>query len=185
MGLDIKIIEEAQRGKAYAQGKIYDLYSGAMLGICVRYLGNIADAEDVLQEGFIKVFRSLDKADFNTVSSFSAWIKRIMINTALNHIRNQKKYSLEEWNDNYAHDIPEEAIVDEADSFTQEELLEMIQQLPEGYRMVFNLYVFEKYSHQEIAEVLGISQNTSKTQLFKARRYLQKKLFERMKINIH
>jgi len=180
MNLDFKIISEAQKGKASAQEKIYDLYSGAMLGICARYCRNISDAEDVLQEGFLKAFMNISKSHFETVPSFSAWLKRIMINTALNHIRAQKKnLFIDEWNDNI--ESTELSYEDSANSnigISQKEILNMIQTLPDGYRTIFNLFVFEKYSHQDIAITLGISVNTSKTQLFKARKILQKKIKE-------
>jgi len=175
MSLDIKIISDAQKGKASAQSKIYDLYAGAMLGICVRYTGNLSDAEDVLQEAFIKVFTHISKYTFNTIPSFSAWIKKIMVNTALNHIRSNKKNKIfSDSNDIENTEVEEEVTVEDTETkLSQRQLLEIIQNLPEGYRMVFNLYVFENFTHKEIADSLEISVNTSKTQLFKARKMLQ------------
>jgi len=171
MSLDIKIISDAQKSKAYAQSKIYDLYAGAMLGICVRYIGNLSDAEDVLQEAFIKVFTHISKYTFDNIPSFSAWIKRIVVNTALNYIRANKKHKI--FTDSNEIEIQETETEEIETPLSQQQLLEIIQNLPEGYRMVFNLYVFENFTHKEIAESLEISVNTSKTQLFKARKLLQ------------
>lgn len=181
--LDTKIITDCKKGKAYAQDKIYDLYSGAMLGICVRYATDIAEAEDILQEGFIKVFTKISKYDFSSVASFSAWIKRIVVNTALSYIRDNKKHKIfDEINENTEMHVQEE-IEEHKISISQKEILELIQQLPDGYKLIFNLFVFEKYTHQDIATEFDISVNTSKTQLFKARKLLQTRVLEKMKKN--
>lgn len=148
-----------------------------MLGVCMRYASNRDEAEDIVQEGFIKVFQRI--TSFRREGSFEGWIKRIMINQALNHYRKNRKQPY--------HSVIEE--IDETEILNLEEpepldpipadtLLNMIQKLPEGYRMVFNLYVFEEYSHKEIAESLNVSESTSKTQLLKARRLLRKKIIE-------
>ncbi len=184
MALDIKIISDCKRGKAYAQEQIYDLYSGAMLGICMRYAKDKSEAEDILQEGFIKVFTKIGLYDFNTVNSFSAWMKRIIVNTALNYIRDNKKHNIfsdidEENTDALSYE-PEE--MEQKITISQQEILQLVQELPKGYKLVFNLYTFEKYSHQDIAIELSISVSTSKTQLFKARKLLQKRIKE--KINL-
>jgi len=142
----------------------------------MRYCKDKSEAEDIMQEGFIKVFSNLKK--FRGEGSFEGWIKRIMVNTAINHYQRNLKH--------YFHDQLEEiqeAIGDYNDqdfhpdeNITRRKLLSLIQELPEGYRFVFNLYVFEDYSHKEIADTLNISVNTSKTQLFKARRWLMKRV---------
>lgn len=181
MALDIKIISDCKRGKSYAQERIYDLYSSAMLGICARYAKDITEAEDILQESFIKVFTKISKYDFNTVNSFSAWIKRIVVNTALTHIRDNKKYNIFSDIDKENTDLlsfdSEENEVDYP--ISQTEILQLIQELSIGYKLVFNLYVFEKYTHQDIAIELNISVSTSKSQLFKARKILQKKILKK------
>jgi len=181
MSLDTKIISDCKRGKSYAQSRIYDLYSGAMLATCLRYIKDRAKAEDVLQEAFVKIFKNVSNYEFETVGNFSAWLKRIVVNTALNYIRDNKKHDIfsDVDADNYellSYDPEEEN--NQKLGISQEEILKLIQDLPEGYRIVFNLYVFEKYSHQDIAAELGISVNTSKTQLFKARKILQKNVKE-------
>ena len=137
--------------------------------------GGIHQAEDIVQEGFIKVFQRI--SSFRREGSFEGWIKRIMINQALNHYRKNRKqpfFSVIE-------EIDETEIIDTdepepLDPVPPGLLLDLIQNLPEGYRMVFNMYVFEEYSHKEIAEALNVSESTSKTQLLKARRLLRKKL---------
>jgi len=182
MSLDTRIIKDCKKGKAYAQDKIYDLYSGAMLAICARYTVDIAEAEDVLQESFIKVYKNISKYEFESVSSFSAWIKRIVVNTALTHIRDNKKHKIfDEIDEKTEMYVQEQEQEEQAVTISQKEILELIQQLPDGYKIVFNLYVFEKYSHQDIATELDISVSTSKTQLFKARKLLQKQVLEKMK----
>jgi len=184
MSLDTKIITDCKKGKAYAQDKIYDLYSGAMLGICARYATNIVEAEDILQESFIKVFIKISKYDFTSVASFSAWIKKIVVNTALNYIRDNKKHKIfDEIDDKVEMHIQEQEQEEPNINISQKEILELIQNLPDGYKIVFNLYVFEKYTHQDIATELDISVNTSKTQLFKARKLLQTRVLERINKN--
>jgi len=181
MRLDSKIIKDCKKGKASAQEKIYDLYSGAMLGICARYSNDIMEAEDILQESFIKVFKKISNYDFASIASFSAWIKKIVVNTALNHIRDNKKHRIFENIDHEADLYIHEQEIEEYNiNISQKEILELIQNLPRGYKIVFNLYVFEKYTHQDIATELDISVNTSKTQLFKARKLLQTKVLEKI-----
>ncbi len=142
----------------------------------MRYCKDKSEAEDIMQEGFIKVFSNLKK--FRGEGSFEGWIKRIMVNTAINHYqRNLKHYfhnQLEEIQEAIGDYNDEDFHPD--DDITRRKLLSLIQELPEGYRFVFNLYVFEDYSHKEIADTLNISVNTSKTQLFKARRWLMKRV---------
>ena len=168
MNVDRKIIEDCIAGKRRAQNKLYNSLSGVMLGLCMRYSKNLAEAEDILQEGFIKVFTHIKK--IKDYSALEGWIRRIMINTAITYIKKNKVY-FEALNET---EIPEQDAEDDVFYPVDPEiLLEIIQQLPEGYRMVLNLYVFEGYSHKEIAELLSISENTSKTQLFKARRNIR------------
>jgi len=184
MSLDIKLISDCKKGKAEAQDKIYDLYSAAMLGICARYADNIEEAEDILQDSFIKIFTKVSKYQFESVAPFSAWMKRIVVNTALNHIRNNKKNKIFDQLDEKVEMQYQESTTENSNiNISQEDILKLIQNLPSGYKLVFNLYVFEKYSHQDIAAELGVSVNTSKTQLFKARQMLQKQVMEKVKKN--
>lgn len=139
------------------------------------------DAEDVLQEALVKVFSGIGKFEWVNEAMFRAWLKRIVVNAALNHIREMTKVTFISIEDNLS--LPssdDEADISPVENLNPEELLLHIQALPEGYRVVFNLYVFEKFSHKDIAEQLGISENTSKTQLLKARRLLKKRVFEKL-----
>lgn len=175
MTVDQKIIEGCIAGKRSAQSQLYEKFSKGMLGVCLRYCRNLEDAEDVLQEGFIKVFRSIHT--FRGESYIGAWIKRIMINTAISYNKKIMSSGLTKTDmpdaDFLGEQETEEIIIHSVDP---QKLLAYIQELPEGYRTVLNLYVFEGYTHKEIAESMGISENTSKTQLFKARAYLRNKL---------
>jgi RNA polymerase sigma-70 factor (ECF subfamily) len=160
---------------------LYVKYSPALLSICLRYCGNLADAEDVLHDGFIKIIRNLPKFKHRSNGTLGSWMKRIMVNTSLNYIRDhakEKKFldidPISEW---INMEEPEDSWFDElAEKINPDKVMEMICQLPPGYRTVFNLYVFELHSHREIAGLLGCSENTSKSQLSKARGMLRNKL---------
>ncbi len=171
MTVDHKIIEDCKSGKRRAQSILYNMYAGVMLGICLRYSRNLNEAEDIMQEGFIKVFRYI--GNLKDPDALKAWIKRIMINTAITHSK-KNKIHFDELNEDTISEIEQE---DESYSPVDPEvLIGLIQKLPEGYRMVLNLYVFENYSHKEIANMLNISENTSKSQLFKARKSIRSSL---------
>ncbi len=182
MTLDDKLIRDCIKGKSKALDKLFDQYSPVLLGLCMRYSSDSQEAQDIMQEGFIKIFFNVKKFRKIEGGSFEGWMKRIMVNTALNHIRKKNARR-----DTVDFDALEERIGDQnIDAYsqddevhvTEEEILAMIQALPTGYRSVFNLFVFEKYGHKEIADMMGVSENTSKTQLLKARKYLQKKINE-------
>ncbi len=144
-----------------------------MYGVCLRYARNCDDAKDILHDGFIKVFSYI--ADFKGEGSFEGWIRKIMVRTAINVYRrhNSRWFSMDE-DINININETEEVTIE--DSLSYDELIKHINSLPDGYRMVFNLYVIEGYKHHEIAEMLGISESTSKTQLLKARKMLMKKI---------
>ena len=153
-----------------------------MLNVCLRYSHDRDEAEDILQEGFIKVFRHLHT--FKKSGTLENWIRRIMVNEAINLIRKNKKQQMFE----YIDEINENEIPEPFESMQvlttppAEVLMSMIQSLSPGYRMIFNLFVFEEFSHKEIASQLGISENTSKTQLRKARKALIKMLLTKKQI---
>lgn len=178
MAIDEQIVKDCIAGKRQAQNVLYDTFAPMMLGVCMRYCRDRDEAEDVLQEAFIKVFLNLHS--YRGEGSLAGWIKRVIVNHAINYINKKNKAAKLEKID----EIRETEIlvlndtVDFPDEFNPALLLKLIQDLPAGYRMVFNLHVFEDYGHKEIAEVLGISENTSKTQLFKARRWLKNKIEE-------
>ncbi|MCX6273529.1 MAG: sigma-70 family RNA polymerase sigma factor [Bacteroidetes bacterium] len=170
---EAELIKGCLEGKKDIQKQFYHRYASTMLGVCCRYFDTREEAEDALQEGFIKVFTNL--GSFRNEGSLEGWIRRIIINTSLNLIRNHLKYQF--------HTSIEEAesqVIDDSDivgEMSREEMLKLLQDLPPGYRLVFNFYEIEGYSHKEIADMLAISVSTSKTQLLKARKWLQKRLF--------
>jgi RNA polymerase sigma-70 factor (ECF subfamily) len=178
---DQEILEGCKSGEKDAFGLLYKKYAPSMLLICMRYSKHREEAEDILHEGFIKVFSNIAK--FRGEGSFEGWIKRIMINTSLSHYHANLKHffqsSADELEDTPS-EIEDDSVYSNAPS--RSELLGLIQELPDGYRFVFNMYVFENFSHKDIAKELGISVNTSKSQLAKARRQLQKKLLEQYKL---
>ena len=142
-----------------------------MFGLCLQYANNYDDACDILQDGFIKVFRKLEQ--FTGKGSFEGWIRRIMINTALEHYRSQLHlYPLTEGTINSEGMMYEEVF----SKLSGDELLKLVQELPPRYRMVFNMYAIEGYAHKEIAEMMGITVGTSKSNLSRARDILQKKV---------
>lgn len=178
MIVDESILEGCIAGKREAQYELYKKFASSMLALCFRYARNRDEAEDLLQEGFLKVFQKI--SSFRREGSFEGWMKRIMINNALNELKKSRRNpfleDIELINETQILD-PEEPD-GHLDPVPANVLMEMIQTLPEGYRIVFSLYVVENYSHREIAGELNISENTSKTQLLKARRVLKNKLKE-------
>lgn len=179
MSVEEKIVDGCISGKRRAQNQLYQKYAPGMLGVCLRYSKNLTEAEDILQEGFIKVFKNIK--NFRKEGSFEGWIRRIIINSAITHI-NKNKISFKEIDEDKM-DFPEQTETNETFApVSQEVLLHLIQNMPEGYKMVLNLFVFEGYSHREISETLNISENTSKSQLSKARKYLKNKLKELNKV---
>lgn len=181
MSNDPKLIKQLQKGDKGALGDFYQRYSPILYGLCIRYCGNRPDAEDVMQDAMIKVLTNLPAFEDRPSGSFEGWIKTITVNTALNFLRQKQKGNSRMADsgliaDHYADETePDEDIKSE---LTAGDLLEMICELPDGYRTVFNLYVFEGKSHKQIAELLEVTENTSKTQLFKARAWLRSRIAE-------
>lgn len=154
-----------------AQEKLYQLTASRMMGVCMRYTNNRAEAEDILQTGFVRVFTRIES--YRSEGAFEGWIRRIMVNTAIEAFRRNKRMV-------QAEDIQELADefgpASEIDEMAYEDLINIIQQLPAGYKLVFNMFAIEGYSHKEIAEELGISESTSKSQLLRAREWLKKRI---------
>ncbi|MCD4790486.1 MAG: sigma-70 family RNA polymerase sigma factor [Bacteroidales bacterium] len=169
-----QIIEGCINNKRKAQKTLYSKYYRRMLGICLRYCSSKDEAEDVMLDGFMNIFSKMKL--YNKRGSFEGWMKRVIVNTAIDNFRKNKKHYYHSDIDDFENELVIEANL--LESFSAKEILNTVQQLSEGYRIVFNLFAIEGYSHQEIADMLGISINTSKTQLFKARKLLQKKLIE-------
>lgn len=170
--IDKKIIEQCLKNDRASQKKLYESLASKMYAVCLRYASKRVSADDILQEAFIKVFKYLPT--FNFTGSFEGWVRRIVVNTALDHI---KKYA--EPLDDIDEASSDETLISVNDAIAQistQELFALIQSLPEGKRMIFNLYAFEGYSHKEIAQLLGISVMTSKGQYSKAKKILQEKI---------
>ena len=165
---DNQLIENCIKGDRKSQKALYDLYSAKMYSICLRYSKNQMDAEDILQEGFVKVFVNLDQ--YKSEGELGAWIRRIMVNTALNFLKRNRKYQQEMYfTEEYLHPVADE---DPAMRLQARELADLIRQLPHGYQVIFNLHAIEGYSHVEIGEILGISDGTSRSQYSRARNLL-------------
>lgn len=154
------------------QEELYKRFSGKMYSVCLRYANNSDDAQDLLQEGFIKVYRNLHK--FRSEGSFEGWIRRVFVNSSIEHFR-KRSLQLSKVSDKEESTI-EDGDITALDSLAEKDIISLIQQLSPGYRTVFNLYVIEGYSHKEIGEQLGISEGTSKSQLARSRSILQKKV---------
>ena len=166
---------------------IYDQYAPRFLGVCYRYCGNLEDAEDVMHDAFMSIIANRNKFQPRGEGSFEAWMKKIMVNTALKFIRQSSKHRKLLVFDTIENerDIPDEEEPGGYPEVSKEFLLDLITQLPVGYRMVFNFYVMENYSHKEIANLLQCSENTSKSQLSKARAWLQKRIVESEKTKVY
>jgi RNA polymerase sigma factor (sigma-70 family) len=161
------------------QRMLFEHHAGKMMGVCLRYANDNMEAEDMLQDAFIKVFQYISQFKFE--GSFEGWIRRIVVNTAIRHLE-RKKMSFKEIDDHHA-DLP--SIDPSAFNYLgEEDLLKLIGALPEGYRMVFNLSVIEGYSHDEIAKMLNIQAGTSRSQLVKARKMLQTQILQLQKIAV-
>lgn len=175
---DREILSGCLRGQPSAQRMLFEKYSRILLGVCNRYAQCIEEAEDIMQEGFVKIF--LNVKEFKGEGSLLAWMRKIMINTAITHYHRMLKHRYHDDLDQVQETRFEDREYDEAE-FTLEELFGVIHQMPDGYRVVFNLYAVEGYKHREIAEMLGIDENTSKSQFSRARRWLQVRL-EQLKV---
>jgi RNA polymerase sigma-70 factor (ECF subfamily) len=161
------------------QYQLYERFAPKMYGVCLRYAGNAAEAEDILQEGFIKVFNKI--GSFRSEGSFEGWVRRIFVNTAIEHFR---KKTYQQPITDYEENTIEGKYENVLDSMAEKDIIALVQQLSPGYRTVFNLYVIEGYTHKQIAEILGISEGTSKSQLSRAKLILQdmvQKFIERRK----
>ena len=165
---DSDLLEGCIRGDRKMQHELYDRFAPKMYGVCLRYAANVEEAEDILQEGFIRVFKKI--ASFRREGSFEGWIRRIFVNTAIEHYR--KKIYLQPITEHEETTV-EGGYLSVLDNLAEKDIIRLVQQLSPGYRTVFNMYVVEGYSHKQIAEQLGISEGTSKSQLSRAKQILQ------------
>lgn len=171
---DAELIQGCLRNDASCQRMLFNRYASPLLGVSRRYARNTEDAEDILQDSFIKIFNKISQ--YKSEGSFEGWMRRIVVNTAL------KKYTITRYNKEItADEIKETGVADMNDvpayqHLSEKDLLALINGLPDGYRIIFNMYVIEGYQHDEIAEILKIQPGTSRSQLVKARALLQKEL---------
>ncbi len=163
-----QLVKDCLKGDPSAQRLLYDQFADSMLGICYRYTKSMADAEDVLQEGFIRVFRHLNQYKFQ--GELGGWVRRIMVNTAINYLKKNSAYKSElSFTDSPLHPVYDE----EPDAqLLAKELAELIRQLPPGYQVIFNLHAVEGYTHIEIGKMMGIHEGTSRSQYARARALL-------------
>jgi RNA polymerase sigma-70 factor (ECF subfamily) len=182
------LVDGCISGDRRCQQRVHELFYGKMMAVCLRYTKNHDQAKDILQDGFIKVFRSLEK--FNRDGSFEGWIRRIMVNTAIDHFRRTKnsylllgeERSIEEFGDQDEEDVMEEEREEDGMDLKPADVINAMQKLTPAYRTVFNLYIFEEMTHKEIADSLGISIGTSKSNLAKAKQNLKKFLKKEHKL---
>ena len=183
-----KIIDGCIAQERRSQERVYELFYGKMMSVCLRYTKNHDQAKDILQDGFIKVFRSVEK--FNREGSFEGWIRRIMVNTAIDYFRRAKnsylllgeERSIEDFGDMDEEDVLVDESPEEVQDLRPADVINAMQKLTPAYRTVFNLFVFEEMTHKEIAEVLGINVGTSKSNFAKAKHNLKKLLKKEHKL---
>jgi RNA polymerase sigma-70 factor (ECF subfamily) len=164
-----RLIKQCAKNDKRAQKEIYQLFAGKLFSICLKYSKNRQEAQDNFQDGFVTIFSKIGQ--FNFKGSFEGWLKRIMVNTVLLKYRNKSVLNI------VTEEIPDEVVVDvDDDEISLDFLLSLIQELPERYRLVFNLYVLDGYSHKEVSQMLHIAEGTSKSNLARARAILKQKV---------
>ncbi len=171
MNLD-EIIDNCKQGNHSAQQKLFDYLSPKMMTICSRYLGNREEAEDVCQMSFVKLFKNIN--DYKSDGSFEGWVRRIFVNTSLDQIRRNKKTKFDMSLNDVDYKIEKNDFT--LEQMAAEDILKLVEEMPTGYRTVFNMFAIEGFSHKEIAEHLAITENTSKSQFKRARGYLMNSL---------
>ena len=174
---ELELSERCRQGDNRARKELYEQYAGRMLGVCLRYAGDRDMVQDLVHDGFLKIFDSFDKFTWRGEGSLRAWMERVMVNTALQFLRKNdvmnQTTALDEVPETY-----EEPDASAVEAIPQKVLMQFINELPAGYRTVFNLYTFEDKSHKEIAQMLGINEKSSASQLFRAKSVLAKKVKE-------
>lgn len=171
---DSALVKKCLEGNSKAQRMLFERFAPKMLGVCMRYTKNVEQAEDVLQDGFVKVFTKLSHYSGN--GSLEGWIRRIVVNTALDEIRKNVKFQANVNVDDVDYKLDLDSHI--LEGLMAEDLMEIINDMPAGYKVVFNMFAIEGYSHKEISVQLNISENTSKSQYSRARAYLKTKLEE-------
>lgn len=172
---DIQLIESCKKGDRAAQKAIYDLLAPRMFPVCIRYIGDRTSAEDILQEGFITLFTKIDS--YKGDGSFEGWARRIFVTTSLMSLRKKDALKMSEELETVR--SMKTDVSTQIENIGYKELMELVMSLPPGFRTVFNMYAIEGYSHKEIADVLGVTETTSRTQFSRARAWLQARIKER------
>ena len=170
-----QIVERIRQRDQRAMGELYQMYVGELTSVCYRYIPNADDAKDVLQNSFVKIFTSIPTLEYRGEEQFKGWLVRIVANEALTFLRNKKKLLFVE-EEQVADAIETDSAEPEMERISPDELHQLISELPDGYRMVLNLYVFENYSHRQIAELLGIKESTSASQFYYAKQWLVRRI---------
>jgi RNA polymerase sigma factor (sigma-70 family) len=165
-----QLIDGCKARNPLSQRQLYEKYSRKMMGVCLRYTNNRDEAQDVLQDGFVKVFEKI--SSFQSQGSFEGWLRRIFVNTSLDNIRKNKENNLLADIDQVGYALDSGQSVE--GDLNAEELMKILNSIPAGYKVVFNMFVIEGYSHKEIADELGVSESTSKTQFLRAKAYIMK-----------
>ena len=172
---DAILVQECLRGSARAQKALFDKFAPKMLAVCARYMKDQAETEDVFQIGMVKVFNKL--ADFKAEGPLEGWIRRIMVNSCLDQLRKNQRFITDKSFDDVSYRI--EVKEEISSQLMAEDLIALIQKMPAGYRVVFNMFAIEGFSHQEIAIQLNITESTSKSQYLRARAYLRQRIEEK------
>ena len=178
-----ELAERCKEGDPTARRELYEQYAGRMLAVCLRYAPDRATAEDLLHDSFLKLFDSFDKFSWRGNGSLRAWMERVTINMVLQYLRKNQERITQNVSIDDVPGISNEPEPEEVQAIPQSVLLHFIQELPDGYRTVFNLYTFEDKSHKEIAKILGINEKSSASQLSRAKAVLAKKIKEWMQLN--
>lgn len=180
---EFELSELCRQGDNLARKELYDRFAGRMFGICLRYVSDRETAQDLLHDGFIKIYASFDKFTWRGEGSLRAWMERVMVNTVLQYLRKNDvmshTYELDEVRETY-----DEPDASDIEVIPQKVLMGFINDLPDGYRTVFNLYIFEEKSHKEIAELLGINEKSSASQLYRAKTALAKRVKEYLAVHV-
>jgi RNA polymerase sigma-70 factor (ECF subfamily) len=172
---DTSLVNECLKGNSKAQKALFDKFAPKMFSVCLRYMKNTEKAEDALQDGFIKVFVNL--LNYKNSGVLEGWIRRIVVNTCLDELKKNKKLLLNISVEEVEYKLESNDFVQE--QMMADDLMKLIQNMPEGYRVIFNMFAIEGYAHQEIATQLGISESTSKSQYLRARAYLKNRIDKR------
>jgi len=181
--MEESLLIRLRKGERKAMEELYDNYGSVLMGVIMRYCNCREEAEDLLHESLLKILKGINDFKPAFEGAFEAWMRRIAVNHTISSIRKKKDFQyLEGSLTNETFDIYEDSGTESLPDLSHEQIIEMIQSLPEGYRMVLNLFVFEQMSHKEIAKELNISENTSKSQLAKARHLMKKKLVQMLNL---